>query len=104
MKKWIISLTLATSVLALTACNGASGDVVVKSESGDITKDDLYNAMKDKVGQSVLQELLYSQVLADKYEVTDKEVDAKVKEMKDQLGENYEMALLQSGFARRSCS
>ena len=98
MKKWIISLTLATSVLALTACNGANGDVVVKSESGDITKDDLYNAMKDKVGQSVLQELLYSQVLADKYEVTDKEVDAKVKEMKDQLGENYEMALLQSGF------
>ena len=49
MKKWIISLTLATSVLALTACNGANGDVVVKSESGDITKDDLYNAMKDKV-------------------------------------------------------
>ena len=98
MKKWILSLTLATGVLALTACNGANGDVVVKSEAGDITKDDLYNAMKDKVGQSVLQELLYSKVLADKYEVTDKEVDAKVKEMKDQLGENFEMALLQSGF------
>ena len=60
MKKWILSLTLATGVLALTACNGANGDVVVKSESGDITKDELYNAMKDKVGQSVLQELLYS--------------------------------------------
>ena len=98
MKKWILSLTLATGVLALTACNGASGDVVVKSEAGDITKDELYNAMKDKVGQSVLQELLYSKVLSDKYEVTDKEVDAKVKEMKDQLGDNFEMALLQSGF------
>ena len=98
MKKWILSLTLATGVLALTACNGASGDVVVKSEAGDITKDDLYNAMKDKAGQSVLQELIYSKVLSDKYEVTDKEVDAKVKEMKDQLGENFEMALLQSGF------
>ena len=98
MKKWIVSLTLATGVLALTACNGASGDVVVKSEAGDITKDELYNAMKDKVGQSVLQELLYSKVLSDKYEVTDKDVDAKVKEMKDQLGDNFEMALLQSGF------
>ena len=98
MKKWILSLTLATGVLALTACNGASGDVVVKSEAGEITKDDLYNAMKDKAGQSVLQELIYAQVLFDKYEVTDKEVDAKVKEMKDQLGENFEMALLQSGF------
>ncbi len=98
MKKWMLSLTLATGVLALTACSGASGDVVVQSEAGDITKDDLYNAMKDKVGQNVLQELLYTQVLSDKYEVTDKEVDAKVKEMKDQLGENFEMALLQSGF------
>lgn len=98
MKKWILSLTLATGVLALTACNGASGDVVVKSDAGDITKDELYNAMKDKVGQSVLQELLYSKVLSDKYEVTDKEVDEKVKEMKTQLGDNFEMALLQSGF------
>ncbi len=98
MKKWILSLTLATGVLALTACNGASGDVVVKSEAGDIKKEDLYNAMKDKAGQSVLQELIYSKVLSAKYEVTDKEVDAKVKEMKDQLGENFEMALLQSGF------
>ena len=98
MKKWILSLTLATSVLALTACNGANGDVVVKSEAGDITKDDLYNAMKEKAGQPVLQELIYSKVLADKYEVTDKEVDKKIKEMKDQLGENFEMALLQSGF------
>ena len=54
--------------------------------------------MKDKVGQPVLQELLYTKVLADKYEVSDKELDAKLKEFKDQLGENFQMVLLQYGY------
>lgn len=96
MKKWFISLTLAAGVLGLTACSGGGSDVIVESKAGDITKDELYEAMKEQVGEQALQELLYIKVLSDKYKVTDKELDAKLDEIKKQAGENFEMLLLQN--------
>ncbi|MBB6443466.1 peptidylprolyl isomerase [Bacillus benzoevorans] len=96
MKKWILSLSLAAGVLALTACN--SSEAVVESDAGKITKDELYEAMKDKYGQATLQELLYEKVLADKYEVSDKELNKKFNEIKTQLGDSFQMALLQYGY------
>lgn len=98
MKKWMLPFTLTAGILALTACNGGESDTIVESSAGNITKDELYDSMKEKVGQSALQELLYTKVLADKYEVSDKELDEKLKTYKDQYGENFEMMLLQSGF------
>ena len=99
MKKWVLSLTLTASVLALSACGNANGsDIVAETKAGNITKDELYEAMKDKAGQSILQELVYDKVLSKKYPVTDKELDEKVKELKEQLGANFEMALMQYGY------
>jgi foldase protein PrsA len=98
MKKWILSLTLAAGVIGLTACNSSnSSDVIVKSDAGNITKDELYQAMKDQYGQQALQELLYTKVLSKKYEVSDKELDKKVQEIKDQAGANFQMLLAQNG-------
>lgn len=97
MKKWILSLSLAAGVIGLSACSGNGSEVIVKSDAGDITKDELYEAMKDQYGEQALQELLYTKVLAKKYEVTDKELDDKVKEIKDQSGANFEMLLAQNG-------
>lgn len=96
MKKWFISLTLAAGVLGLTACSGGGSDVIVESKAGDITKDELYEAMKEQVGEQALQELLYIKVLSDKYKVTDKELDAKLDEIKKQAGANFEMLLMQN--------
>jgi foldase protein PrsA len=99
MKKWMLALTLAGGVIALSACNQSSGSTVAESSAGDITKDELYEAMKEKVGAQALQQLVYEKVLAEKYEVTDKELDAKVDELKEQLGDNFEAALAQYGYA-----
>ncbi len=96
MKKWILSLSIAAGMLALTACNNS--EAVVESDAGSITKDELYEAMKDKYGQAALQELLYEKVLSDKYEVSNKELDDKFNEIKEQLGDNFQMALLQYGY------
>jgi len=96
VKKWILSLSLAAGELALTACN--SSEAVVESDAGKITKDELYEAMKDKYGQATLQELLYEKVLSNKYEVSDKELDKKFNEIKTQLGSNFQMALMQYGY------
>lgn len=99
MKKWVLSLTLSAAVIGLSACNsGSQSDIVAETKAGNITKDELYEAMKDKAGKSILQELVYEKVLSEKYPVTDKEVDEKVKEIKDQLGANFEMALMQYGY------
>lgn len=64
MKKWVLALSLAAGVIGLTACSSNSSDVVVKSDAGNITKDELYVAMKDQYGQQALQELLYTKVLS----------------------------------------
>ncbi|MBO0993613.1 peptidylprolyl isomerase [Bacillus sp. SD088] len=98
MKKWVLSLTLAAGVVGLAACSGG-GDTVVKSKAGDVSKEELYDAMKERVGDQVLQQLVVEKVLEKEYKVSDKEVDAELNKIKDQLGEQFEMQLMQSGFS-----
>jgi len=98
MKKTIISLSLVAGVMGLSACSAGTtnAEVVAQTKAGDISKDDLYEAMKEKYGEQELQELVYEKVLAEKYKVSDDEVSKKVKEIKDQTGENFEMVLAQN--------
>jgi len=100
MKKWILSLTLAASMVGLAACgSSASGsDVVVKTKAGNITQDELYTALKDKYGEQVLQQLIFEKVLSKKYKVSSKDVDKQVQDAKDQLGSQFESALQQYGY------
>ncbi|MGA9225173.1 MAG: peptidylprolyl isomerase [Mesobacillus sp.] len=99
MKKLLLSLTVAAGVIGLSACSGdndSSSEVLVETKAGNITKDELYESMKDKYGEQALQELLFQKVLAKNYKVTDKEVDAKVAELKKELGDNFELVLQQN--------
>jgi foldase protein PrsA len=98
MKKWMLALTLAGGVIALSACNQTSSDTVAKSSAGNITQQDLYNAMKAKIGTQALQQLVFEKVLSKKYPVTTKELDAKVAQLKAQLGTNFDAALAQYGY------
>lgn len=100
MKKWILALTLAGSLLTLGACsqNGSGSATVAESKAGNITQEELYNAMKDKIGVQALQQLLYEKVLSKKYTVTDKELNAKINDLKKQLGSNFDAALAQYGY------
>ncbi len=96
MKKWILPLTFA-GILTLTACNGNdSSETVAESDAGNITKDELYEAMKDQIGEQTLQQLLYTKVLGDKYEVSKEEIDQRVNEIKKEAGDNFEMLLQQN--------
>lgn len=98
MKKWVLSLTLAAGMVGLAGCGGQGGDAVAKTKAGDVTKDELYEAMKDKFGEQALQQLVFEKVLSKEYKVSDKEVDKKLDELKEQLGPQFQMALMQSGF------
>lgn len=103
MKKIALAVTLSASLLGLAACGSGNADpeVVVKSKAGDIKKEDFYQQMKNRTGESVLKEMVVTKVLEDKYKVTDKEVNAELKKIKDELGDNYKSALEQQGMTEK---
>ena len=105
MKKWILSLSLAAGVVGLAACGNGGDNAVVKTDEGNVTKEDLYNAMKEKYPQQTqqaLQELVYKKVLSKKYKVSDKEVNNQLQKMKEQLGPQYEAFLAQYGMDEKA--
>lgn len=99
MKKIVTVATILIAILGLAACGSdkSDPDVVVESKAGDITKDEFYNQMKERVGDSVLQEMVTTKVLEDKYEVDEELVDEEVNKMKDEYGDQFEMVLQQQG-------
>lgn len=99
MKKTAIAVTLTAGILTLAACSSdkADPDVVVESKAGDITKEDFYQQLKEQYGEEVLQQMVTEEVLNDKYDIDDKEVDKELKKVKEQLGDQFEMALMQEG-------
>ena len=105
MKKTVLSLTLAASILALGACSNDSADgseVIATSKVGDITQNDLYEEMKGSIGDQAFQLLVIEKVLESKYDVTDEEVDTQLAADKKQLGENFEAYIAQSGYTEES--
>lgn len=98
MKKWLVTLASATLLVSLAACNNDSDEAVVETKAGNVTKEELYQQLKDKYGDQEIQNLVYEKVLSDKYKVTDKEVNAQVDKTKESLGENFNAALTQYGY------
>lgn len=99
MKKLAIALTLSASLIALGACssNSDDSDVIVETDAGNITKEQFYNEMKDRYGEMVLRDMVTLEVLNDIYDVNEDEIDERVEEMKEQLGEQFDMFLMQQG-------
>lgn len=96
MKKIIISATIAIGLFGLAACSSDS-EVVVETDVGNITKDEFYDELVSRHGTEVLRELVTLEVLDDKYDVSDKDVDSEVERIEDQLGEQFEMWMQQEG-------
>lgn len=104
MKKTFFTFTLAASVLALAACSdsGADSEVLVSSEVGDITKDELYEEMKSSIGDQAVQIMMVEKVLADRYEVTDEDVEAEFESTKEQLADGFDQWLAQNNQTEES--
>ncbi|MCT2535559.1 peptidylprolyl isomerase [Aquibacillus koreensis] len=97
MKKLVIATSIAAGILALSACS-EDPETVVETEAGDITKEEFYEELKNSNGEQVLQQMVLTKVLEDKFEVSDAELDDKIAESKDQFGDQFELVLQQSGF------
>lgn len=100
MKKWILSVTAAATIFGLAACNannGTQSDVIVETSNGNITQDELYKSLKEQYGEMVLYQMVIKEILESKYTVTDEEVEAELKKLKEQYGEQFQMYLASSG-------
>ncbi|MBF2458291.1 peptidylprolyl isomerase [Listeria seeligeri] len=97
-KKKMISLITAT-LLILAGCGSST---VVKTDAGNITQDDLYEAMKTTYGNEVVQQLTFEKILEDKYTVTEKEVNAEYKKYEEQYGDSFESTLASSNLTKTS--
>jgi foldase protein PrsA len=96
MKKWVIAVSTAAAILALSACN-SDADVIVETKAGNITKEELYNEMKARFGKEVLRDLVHEKVLSKEFKVTDKEIEKEMDKLKEMYGMQYELAVQQNG-------
>ncbi|GAB6450307.1 peptidylprolyl isomerase PrsA [Bacillus luti] len=70
------------AVAALSfALVGCSTDVLVKTNAGSITKSDLNQRLEEQYGEKMLNQVMLEQILLDKYPVTEKDKDQKLKEI-----------------------
>lgn len=98
MKRILIAVMFTVGILGLVACSSGDSEIVVKTNVGDISKDEFYDALKERVGEQVLQEIITIKILEDKYTVDDKDVDEEVNTAKEQLGEQFDMWLTSQGY------
>lgn len=101
LKKLITALTAVLLMFTLAACsNNGGGKVLVKTDAGNITQDDLYNKLKKSdFGKQTLQQMAYMKLLKKKYKVTDKEVNQRLDQLKEQAGgeQGLQMFMQQQG-------
>lgn len=98
MRKTILALTMAASVLALSACSdtGANEEILATTQAGNITKADLYEEMKESIGAQAFENLVLKKAIENEYKVSDKELKEAIKNQKEQLGDKYEATLEQN--------
>src|SRR5699024_9118970 len=93
LKKIILSALLAVGLIGLTDCGGGNSEAVVKTDAGDITKEEFYQELKTKYGDEVLTELVTITVLDDKYNDNEYEIEVEIKNIKKQIGDDFEQTL-----------
>ncbi|WP_053220445.1 peptidylprolyl isomerase [Virgibacillus senegalensis] len=99
MKKIALSASLAVGILALSACSSDDPETVVETDSGNVSKEEFYQELKDQNGETVLQQLVMKKVLEGNYEVDDDQVQEELDSLKEQYGDQFDMVLQQSGFS-----
>lgn len=97
MKKFVLATVAATSLIVTSACNNGSSELIAESKAGDISKEDFYEAMKDRFGQDILLELVHGVVLDEKYDVSDKEIEEGIEELRAQYGGQLDLLIQQQG-------
>src|SRR5690625_572067 len=98
MKRIVIAVMFTVAIIGIVVFSYGDSEDVIKTNVDDISKEEFYDALKDRVGEQVLQEIVTIKILEDKYTVDDKDVDEEVDTAKEQLGEQFDMWLTSQGY------
>src|SRR5690625_2693671 len=101
MKKLILATTFIVMAFSLGACNTNKdvSDVIIETDVGTITEEDFNKELQKRYGKQALQELVTIDILNDKYDIDDKQVDDEIEILKEEYGTRFELMLQQQGFA-----
>jgi len=108
MKKWKIVALTGMTAFSLAACsvgnsNNGTDSVIVKTKSDTITQEEFYKELKAKYGSEVLSTMIQDSILLDKYKITDKDIQERIKYYKNATGiskdEDFETYVKSAGFA-----
>ncbi|SDY24451.1 peptidylprolyl isomerase [Thermoactinomyces sp. DSM 45892] len=91
-----IVVFILISLLCITAC---SNEKVVTSKVGDITQEELATDLKQQFGKLMAYQMMIKKVLLHEAEVSDKEVDQKLGDMKKQTNQTVADMVKQFGLA-----
>ncbi|MEW4237065.1 peptidylprolyl isomerase [Bacillus thuringiensis] len=91
MKKWITAVTLAGSFSLLAGCS--TSPTYVKTKFGDVTKNDLDTYLENKNGDAAIREVVLQKILEKKYPVTDREIEERLKQVKDAHGAPFSTSM-----------
>ncbi|MDG5786403.1 peptidylprolyl isomerase [Evansella sp. AB-P1] len=94
MKKWMV-LLFASLLLTVAACTndtnntGTDANIVVETSAGNITEEELVQALKDQYGERVLTELIEFKVMENEAEslgISEDDIDAEIESLKETFG------------------
>lgn len=98
MKKYFFGLILCIAML--TACQQEETQgVVIETSYGDITEEVLNEALQERYGKQVLEELVMMKVLGEKYDVSEEQVTDELEKLKENYGIQFDQMIQQQGFA-----
>lgn len=97
-KRWAVSV-LIIAIFTLSACNANNqSEVLIETSSGVITEDEFNKELQKRYGKQVLEELVMIEVLGNKYDVDEQQVDERIEELKEEFGMQFDLMLQQQGF------
>lgn len=100
MRKFLIIGSIAVALLlgACTKDDNTNSEYAVKSDVGNITKEEFYEKLVEQDDGFTLQQLILDMVLSNSYTVEESEIDERMKEYEEDYGGSLELILLQQGY------
>src|SRR5690625_3290296 len=90
LRKLLGTIILIIGLLIISSCSNKD-NIIVESDAGNVEKDEFYKELiKTEEAENVLRNIVMVKILEENYEVTDEEVNERLDELKEQIGEDFD--------------
>jgi len=90
LRKLLGTIILIIGLLIISSCSNKD-NIIVESDAGNVEKDEFYKELiKTEEAENVLRNIVMVKILEENYEVSDEEVNERLDELKEQIGEDFD--------------